>query len=88
MSDKKGKAVAMDKTLTRRMVDTATAAEAYSHAPGTLSNWRHHGVGPRWFRCGRRALYRPEDLEEFFSRQPVLTAASLPERGNRGEGSK
>ena len=34
-------------------------------SPRTLERWRLTGEGPRFVKVGRRALYRPEDLEAY-----------------------
>lgn len=40
---------------------------------GTLRNWRSQGKGPRYFRVGRKVIYRPQDIEMFLFSHPVLT---------------
>jgi len=40
---------------------------------GTLRNWRSQGKGPRYFRVGRKVIYRPQDIEMFLFSRPVLT---------------
>lgn len=67
------------KAFPARMVSTIEAAEIFSTSPGTLQNWRSLKRGPRFFRVGRKCLYKLADLEEFFTKEPVLTVDSLPE---------
>jgi len=43
---------------------------------GTLRNWRSQGKGPRFFKIGRKVIYRPEDIERFLFSHPVLTQDS------------
>ena len=46
-----------------RVFSTAELAERY---PGitkdTLTTWRYHGRGPRFFRAGKRVFYREGDV--------------------------
>lgn len=32
---------------------------------GTLANWRHKKQGPRFFKAGRKVLYRFSDIEDY-----------------------
>ena len=43
---------------------------------GSLANMRCKKRGPKFFRCGRKILYRPEDIEAFLFQNPVLTIDS------------
>lgn len=67
------------KAFQKRMVTTIEAASLFSTSPGTLMNWRSLKRGPKFYRVSRKILYRLEDLESFFTREPVLTVDSLPE---------
>ena len=68
------------KVFSARMVSTIEAAELFSVSTGTLQNWRSlKNRGPRYFKVGRKILYKLSDLEEFFTANPVLTLDSLPE---------
>ena len=72
----------MPKTFSPKpvMISTSEAAAMFSVASGTLCNWRsQRKKGPRWFRVGRKILYKVEDLENFFTSEPCLTLDSLPE---------
>jgi predicted DNA-binding transcriptional regulator AlpA len=44
-------------------------AEHIQVSEGTLAQWRHRGVGPKWVRCGRRIRYRWEDVERWITEQ-------------------
>lgn len=50
--------------------------ELYSIAPGTLANWRSRGEGPKFYRVGRKILYRLDDVEKFLFSNPVMTVDS------------
>ncbi len=71
----------MSKTTSQKpmMISTQEAAAMFSIASGTLQNWRSLAKGPRFFRVNRKILYKMEDLEDFFTANPVLTVDSLPE---------
>ena len=49
------------------LLDTKAAAPRIGVSPGTLENWRVHGVGPKFIKTssGRRGkvLYDPADIE-------------------------
>jgi len=47
---------------------------------GSLANLRCQKRGIRFFKMGRKVVYKPEDIEAFLFRDPVLT------RDQRGEG--
>ena len=48
---------------------TAELAQRWRMHPGTLSNWRSAGRGPRWVKVGEgtkaKVLYRLVDVEAF-----------------------
>jgi hypothetical protein len=46
-------------------------------ALGTLANLRSKKRGPRFFKLGRKVVYRPEDIEAFLFQHPVLTIDSV-----------
>ncbi|WP_243545795.1 helix-turn-helix transcriptional regulator [Pseudodesulfovibrio tunisiensis] len=48
-----------------RLLDTKEAAEVLRVSAGTLEVWRCIGRGPRYFKIGRRVLYKQHDLEEY-----------------------
>lgn len=58
--------------LTRKEV-----SEIYGLAVGTLANLLSQGRGPKAYKVGRRVFYKVEDVEEFFTSQPLLTKESL-----------
>lgn len=42
------------------------AAEYLNVPPGTLAYWRSRGgVGPRWYKLGKRVMYDTADLDNF-----------------------
>lgn len=40
---------------------------------GTLCNMRFHRVGPRYYKLGKKVLYKVEDIERYLSENVVLT---------------
>lgn len=49
-------------------------ASVYGINEGSLANLRWLKQGPKYYRCGRRILYRPEDVEKWLFARPVATA--------------
>jgi len=54
----------VDELLTTTEVATLTRAPI-----GTVRHWRHHGIGPRSFRVGKRVVYRRTDVETWLAEQ-------------------
>jgi hypothetical protein len=48
-----------------------------TQSEGTLANWRMQGRGPRFYRVGRKIVYKPEDIEAFLFQNPVHTIDSV-----------
>ena len=44
------------------LFDTIEAAQQLRVSRQTLAKWRLQGFGPRFIRCGRKILYRAEDI--------------------------
>jgi len=51
-------------------------AEQYGLSKGTLANLRNKREGARYFKCGRKVLYRVDDFERWLYRNPVQTIDS------------
>lgn len=47
-----------------------------TQSEGTLANWRMQGRGPRYYRVGRKIVYKPEHVEDVLFKNPVLTIDS------------
>jgi len=45
---------------------------------GSLANMRSLKKGPRFFKSGRKVVYRLSDVETWITENPVLTFDSLP----------
>ena len=45
--------------------DQKAAAAYLRGSERTLEAWRYRGGGPAYFRCGRKILYKLEDLDAF-----------------------
>ena len=50
---------------------TSDEALAVIGTRGTLSQWRHRSVGPRFLRFGNRVLYRGSDLNDWLDKHVV-----------------
>ena len=49
------------------------AAKLYGLNPVSLANMRCRKQGPRYFRVGKKVLYKVEDLERWLFEEPVMT---------------
>jgi predicted DNA-binding transcriptional regulator AlpA len=63
--------------MEKKALTPREAAERYALSAGTLANMRYKKIGPRYYRVGRKVLYMVSDLEEWITRNPVLTMDSL-----------
>jgi len=52
---------------------------------GHLANLRSHKRGPRYFKTGKKVVYRPEDIEAFLFKNPVLTVDSMNMTSDSGK---
>jgi len=48
-----------------------------TESEGVLANWRNRKIGPRYYKIGRKVVYRPEDIEAFLFQNPVQTIDSV-----------
>jgi hypothetical protein len=53
------------------VIDEHGAAALLGIAPATLRNLRSQGRGPRYYRVGRRIIYRPRDVERYLDAHAV-----------------
>ncbi len=44
---------------------------------GSLANHRCKRTGPRYYKAGKKVIYRPEDIESFLFQNPVQTRDSI-----------
>ena len=51
----------------------------YGIDEGTLANLRHFRKGCKFFKVGKRVLYKKSDVESWIFGNPVLTIDSIPE---------
>jgi len=66
------------RVLERQALTTPEVAAAYGIAVGTLQNWRHKRIGPKFYRLGgTKVVYFTADLEEWARREPVQTRDSV-----------
>ncbi len=60
----------------KKMIGRREAAAMYGVACGTLANMLSQRRGPRAYKVGRKILYKLEDLELFFTANPLQTVDS------------
>jgi len=48
-----------------------------TESEGVLANWRNRKIGPRYYKVGRKVVYKPSDIEDFMFSRPVLTIDSV-----------
>lgn len=60
----------------RPLATRAEVATYLSVPAGTLTQWAHKGVGPKYTRIGRHARYRWADVEKWLDDQRVLGGAA------------
>jgi excisionase family DNA binding protein len=53
----------------RALATRAEVAQFLGVPPGTLTQWAHRGVGPKYTRVGRHARYSWSDVEHWLERQ-------------------
>lgn len=49
-------------------------------SPATLNTWRSRGLGPKYYKAGRRVLYKCQDLEDYIDSGLVMTRERLERR--------
>ena len=49
-------------------------------SPATLNTWRSRGLGPKYYKAGRRVLYKSQDLEDYINSGLVMTRERLERR--------
>jgi hypothetical protein len=62
---------------TRKAITPEVASQIYGVNVGTLANLRSQRRGPKFFKVGRRVIYRVEDFEKWLTSSPVLTLDSI-----------
>jgi predicted DNA-binding transcriptional regulator AlpA len=65
---------------TKRYLTPKQVNEYCGIPEGTQSNWRSQKRGPKYYKISRKILYRIDDLDEWLTKNPVLTVDSLPEK--------
>jgi predicted DNA-binding transcriptional regulator AlpA len=68
----------IQRNLIKRAITPAELETIYGIPRGSLANMRWAKKGPKYFKAGpRRVIYMVEDVEEWLSRNPVLTTDSV-----------
>jgi len=66
----------MKQGIQKKTITPKEASETYGFCEGTLANLRCKRLGPKYYRVGRKVLYRVEDLECWVMSNPVITTGS------------
>lgn len=64
-------------TNTRKALTPQDCRDIYGLNPGTLANMRFSKTGPRYYKLGKKVLYRVEDIEQWLNANVVLTRDSI-----------
>jgi len=71
----------MKKEFEKRSITPAELEAIYGIPRGSSANMRWAKKGPKYYKAGaRRVIYMVEDVEEWLSRNPVLTTDSIEAR--------
>lgn len=73
----KGKAVAMPQQpanpIAARFISAQEVERIYGLSARTLANYRSQKVGPKYYKCGHRVIYRIADLDAYMEEHAVVT---------------
>ncbi len=61
-------------------LDSKQVVRLYPHVAKTeqvLANLRNQKRGPRYFKVGRKVVYKQEDIEAYLFKNPILTIDSI-----------
>lgn len=71
----------MSKEVKKKAITPAELEAIYGIPRGSSANMRWGKKGPKYYKAGaRRVIYMVEDVEEWISRNPVLTTDSIAAR--------
>lgn len=65
------------KAIKKLLYNTSEAAESLGLSEGYLANLRSQGRGPKFYKVGTKPLYTENDLLEWATECPILTADSV-----------
>jgi hypothetical protein len=57
------------------LIGNEEAAKVLRQQPDTLTHWRHQGIGPEYFRVGRKIFYSRATLLNWIAAQRVVPIA-------------
>lgn len=61
---------------TDQFLNTAQAAYELGYSKSTLEWWRGEGIGPEYYKTGRRVRYKKSDLDAFIEAGRVQTRSA------------
>ena len=71
----------MNGALKKKAITPKELEAIYGIPRGSAANMRWAKKGPKYYKAGgRRVIYMVEDVEEWISRNPVLTTDSIEEQ--------
>ena len=60
-------------TAIRKALTPKDCESIYGLNVGTLCNMRFHKIGPKYYKLGKKILYRVDDIEKWLAENVVLT---------------
>lgn len=63
--------------LGKKAITADEASVLYGINKGTLANMRSKKRGPKYYKVGRKIVYKVQDFEQWFFSNPVMTIDSL-----------
>ena len=72
-------AIKKNSALPKRALTPIEVEKVYGVPVGSLANMRSKQQGAKFYKVGRKVVYKPEDIERFLFRNPVLTIDSVEE---------
>lgn len=67
----------MTKKTEVKALSPKQVSSLYPVCEGSLGNMRCQKRGPKFFKIGRRVVYRPQDIESWLFANPILTQDSI-----------
>lgn len=67
------KMLVMTNSNSHQFLDTANAAYYLGYSKSTLEWWRGEGIGPEYYKTGRRVRYKQSDLDAYIEAGRVQT---------------
>lgn len=59
-----------------QFLDTAQAAYELGYSKSSIEGWRSDGIGPEYYKTGRRVRYKKSDLDAYIEAGRVQTRSA------------